>query len=132
LRRTVAPRIGSAVLSFRQIVQLTLKFDGASVRRVLMMALFGALIGVTIELLFQYSSAQPLLIVLLLVLLAVIAVVAIRLWPPSRKTIRQWLSGALLAIIIFDLLALLALNAMLGTLAGIAVLVGYAILQSRK
>jgi hypothetical protein len=46
--------------------------------------------------------------------------------------VRQWLSGALIAIIIFDLLALLALNAMLGTLAGIVVLVGYAILQSRN
>jgi hypothetical protein len=132
LQRTVAPRVGSSVLSVRQIVQLTLKFDGASVRRVLMMTLFGALIGVTIELLFQHSSAQPLLIALLIVLLAVIAVVAIRLWPPSRKTVRQWLSGALIAIIIFDLLALLALNAMLGTLAGIVVLVGYAIIQSRK
>lgn len=132
LKRTVAPRVGSAVLSFRQIVQLTLKFDGASVRRMLLMTLFGALIGVTIELLFRHSSTQPLLIVLLIVLLVVIAVVAIRLWPPSRKTVRHWLSGALIAIIIFDLLALLALNAMLGTLAGIVVLVGYAILQSRK
>jgi hypothetical protein len=131
LQRTVAPRVGSAVLSFRQIVQLTLKFDGASVRRVLMMALFGALIGVTIELLFQRSSAQPWLIVLLIVLLAVIAVVALRLWSPSRKTVRQWLSGALIALILFDLLALFALNALLGTLAGIVVLVGYAILQSR-
>jgi hypothetical protein len=131
LQRTVAPRVGSAVLSFRQIVQLTLKFDGASVRRVLMMALFGALIGVTIELLFQRSSAQPWLIVLLIVLLAVIAVVALRLWSPSRKTVWQWLSGALIALILFDLLALFALNALLGTLAGIVVLVGYAILQSR-
>jgi hypothetical protein len=131
LKRTVTLRVGSAVLSVSQIVQLTLKFDGAAARRVLMVALLGALIGVTIELLFQHSSAQPWLIVLLIVLLAVIAVVAIRLWTPSRKTVRQWLSGALIALILFDLLALFALNALLGTLAGIVVLVGYAILQSR-
>lgn len=128
LKRTIAPNIESAPLSFRQLARQALALDRSSVARVLVAALFGALLGITIEMLLHGSSAWP----LMLALTVAVAAVALILWPPSRKTARQWLSGALIAIIIFDLLALLALNAMLGTLAGIAVLVGYAILQSRK
>lgn len=128
VQRTVVPNIGSAPLSLRQFVRWSLALNRSSVARVLLAALFGALLGITIEMLLHGSSAWP----LMLALTGAVAVVVLILWPPSRKTARQWLSGALIAIIIFDLLALLALNAMLGTLAGIAVLVGYAILQSRK
>ncbi len=128
LKRTVSPNIGSAPLSFRQLAKWTLDLNRAAVSRVLIAALLGALLGITIKMLFRGSSAWP----LMLALTVAVAVVMILLWPLSQKTVRQWLSGALVAIVIFDLLALLALNAMLGTLVGIVVLVGYAIIQSRK
>jgi hypothetical protein len=128
LKRTITPNIESARLSFRQIAREALALNRSSVARVLVAALFGALLGIAFELLVRGSNAWP----LMLALTVAVAVVALILWPPSRKTTWQWLSGALIAIIIFDLLALFALNAMLGTLAGIVVLVGYAILQSRK
>jgi hypothetical protein len=128
LKRTVSPNIESAPLSFRQLARWALALDRAAVLRVLSVALLCAMFGGLFEASLQGLIAWPLLIVPLVV----IAIVVLRLWPPSRKTMRQWLSGALVAIVIFDLLALLALNAMLGVLVGIAVLVGYAILQSRK
>ena len=128
LQRTVAPRVGSAVLSFKQIVQWTLKFDGAAVRRVLVVALLGALIGVTIELLFQRSSAWP----FLLMLDVIVAIVAIRMWRPSRKTLRKWAIGALTLIIIVGLVLLLGLSTQLGILVGIVILVVVIVVQSRK
>ena len=118
----------TTAVSFRQIVMWIRAQERPAARRVLIVALLSTLLGVTVALTFQGFTAWPLIIVPL----AVLVIIAVRLWPPSRKTVQQWLSGTLIAIIIFDLLALLALNAMLGTLAGIVVLVGYAIFQSRK
>jgi hypothetical protein len=118
----------NTAVNFRQIAKWLRAQDSSTAARVLSVALLCAVLGALFEASLQGLTAWP----LLLVPLVVIAIVMIRLWPPSRKTVRQWLSGALIAIIIFDLLALLALNAMLGTLAGIVVLVGYAVIQSRR
>jgi hypothetical protein len=128
LQRTVVPRVGSTVLSFRQIVQWTLKLDGAAVRRVLVVALFSALIGITIELLFQRSSAWP----FLLMLDVIVAVIAIRMWRPTRKTLRKWAIGALTLIVLVGLVLLLGLSTQLGILVGIVILVVVIVVQSKK
>jgi hypothetical protein len=128
LQRTVAPNIGTAPLSLRQCARWALAVDRSAVPRMLIVALLGALVGITIEILFQRSNAWP----LMLLLDAIVAGIAIRLWRPSRTTLRKWAIGALALIIIIGLLLLLDLSAQLGVIAGIVVLVGYAILQSRK
>jgi predicted branched-subunit amino acid permease len=128
LQRTGSPNIGSAPLSLRQIMRSALKLDRAAVPRILIATLLGTLLGITIEMLFEGLSVWP----LMLVLDAVVAVIAVRMWRPSRQTLRKWASGALMLVIIIGLLLLLDVSAQLGVLAGIVVLVGYAILQSRK
>ncbi len=128
LKQTVSPNIDSAPLSFRQLARWTMALDRSSVPRVLMVTLLGALLGITIEMLFQGVSAWP----LMLVLTAVVAVIAVRMWRPSRKTLRQWAIGALTLIIIVGVVLLVGLSAQLGLLVGIVVLVVYAIIQSRK
>jgi hypothetical protein len=127
-RRTPPPDAKTTVVSFRQIVKWTLGQERSAARRMLIFALLGALLGVTLALSLQGFTTW----LLIIVPLVAIVIVAVRLWPPSQKTVRQWANGALVAIVIFGLLVLLALNAVLGVLAGIVVLVGYAIFQSRK
>jgi hypothetical protein len=128
LQRTVAPNIGTAPLSLRQLARWALAVDRAAVPRVLIVALLGALLGITIEMLLQGLNAWP----LMLVLDVVVTAAAIRIWRPARKTLWKWAIGVLAVIIVIGLLLLLDLNAQLGVLAGIVVLVGYAIFQSRS
>jgi hypothetical protein len=128
LQRTVAPHIGSAVLSFRQIARWALRLDGPAVRRVLVVVLLGALIGITIEILSQRSSAWPVMIVLD----AIVAGIAIRMWRPTRKTLRKWAIGALTLIVLVGLVLLLGLSTQLGVLVGIVILVVVIVVQSKK
>jgi hypothetical protein len=128
LKRAVLPNVDSAPLSFRQIAQVVVALDRSSLSRVLVASLFGALLGITIEELLHGSSTWP----LMLALTVAVAVVALVLWPPSRKTVRQWLSGALTLTIVVGLVVLVGLSVQLGVLAGIVVLVVYAVVQSRK
>ena len=128
LQRTVVLNIMSAPLSFRQLMRWVLALKRAAVLRVLVVALLGVLIGVTVEMLFQGLNAWPLMVLPI----AAVAIIAVRMWRPSRKTLRQWAIGILALIIIIILLLLLDLSTTLGVLAGIVVLVVMVLIQSRK
>jgi hypothetical protein len=128
LQRTVAPNIGSAPLSLRQFARWALAVDRAAAPRILIVALLGALLGITIEMLFQGLSGWP----LMTLPIAAVAVIAIRMWRPTRQTLRKWATGALTLIVLVGLVLLLGLSTQLGILVGIAILLVVIVVQSRK
>ncbi len=128
LKQSVAPDIERVPVGFRQLVQWTRQLDRSSVRRVLIVALLGALLGISFAMLLQGLNAW----LLMMLPIAAAAIIAVRMWRPTRQTLKKLAIGALTLIIIIGLVLLVGLSVQLGLLAGIIILVVYAVIQSRK